>query len=157
VTGSCPNTQPSGCLRLTRCGMARGTGPMPASIGVAPRAKRQPACPYVRFRLDRRGNAAKIGGFRKAWQSRCVKPALGWSLSDPVTGKTVYANGSALRAKTAGTNHGASLIDTRSFPRMSYGRAGVKLGALLENEDKPGAMCSECSRSICQFVDLFIT
>lgn len=36
--------------------------------------KRQAQCPYVCFRLDRRGHAVKLGGFRKAWQSRCVGP-----------------------------------------------------------------------------------
>ena len=41
------------------------------------RAKRQPACPYVCFRFDRCGHAAKIGSFRKVWQSRCVKLGLG--------------------------------------------------------------------------------
>jgi integrase len=44
-------------------------------------ARRQEGCPYVFpyvcFRLDRRGHAAKIGGFRKAWQSRCIKLDLG--------------------------------------------------------------------------------
>lgn len=41
------------------------------------RAKRHPACPYVCFRFDRRGHAAKIGSFLKVRQSRCVKLGLG--------------------------------------------------------------------------------
>jgi len=44
---------------------------------VEQRSRRQPNCPYVCFRLDGRGQAAKLGGFRKAWQSRCVKLGLG--------------------------------------------------------------------------------
>jgi integrase len=41
------------------------------------RGKRQAACPYVCFRLDRRGIARKVGNFRKVWQSRCVRLGLG--------------------------------------------------------------------------------
>jgi integrase len=39
--------------------------------------KRQPDCPYVCFRLDRKGHAVKIRGFRKAWYSACVRAGLG--------------------------------------------------------------------------------
>jgi integrase len=56
------------------------------------RARRQSNCPYVCFRLDRRGQAAKLGGFRKAWQSRCVKLGLGRMepALDSATGETLY-------------------------------------------------------------------
>jgi hypothetical protein len=37
------------------------------------RAKRQPDCPYVCFRVVRRGRAAKTLGFRKAWYSACIR------------------------------------------------------------------------------------
>ena len=40
-------------------------------------SNRQAGCAYVCCRLDRRGHAAKIGGFRKAWQSACIKAGLG--------------------------------------------------------------------------------
>jgi integrase len=40
-------------------------------------AKRQPECPYVCFRLDRKGRAVQIRGFRKAWYSACVRCGLG--------------------------------------------------------------------------------
>jgi integrase len=55
-------------------------------------AKRQPNCPYVCFRLDRRGHAAKIGTFRKVWQSRCIKLKFGRMehAMDLVTGQTLY-------------------------------------------------------------------
>jgi integrase len=41
------------------------------------RAKRQAECPYVCFRINACGRAEKIGSFRKAWESRCVKLGLG--------------------------------------------------------------------------------
>ena len=55
-------------------------------------AKRQPNCPYVCFRLDRRGHAAKIGTSRKVWQSRCIKLKFGRMehAMDLVTGQTLY-------------------------------------------------------------------
>ena len=42
--------------------------------------------------MDRRGYAVRIKGFRKAWQSRCVKLELGKMVADvdPVTGETLY-------------------------------------------------------------------
>lgn len=53
---------------------------------VGQHATRQAGCPYVCFRLDRRGHAVKIGGFRKAWQSACIKAGLG--KMEPVTDET---------------------------------------------------------------------
>jgi len=57
------------------------------------RAKRQAGCPFVCFRLDRRGHAAKLGGFRKAWQSACIKAGLGKMepATDSETGEALYA------------------------------------------------------------------
>jgi integrase len=40
-------------------------------------SKRQASCPYVCYRFDRRGQAARIGGLRKVWESRCAKLGLG--------------------------------------------------------------------------------
>jgi hypothetical protein len=39
--------------------------------------KRQTDCPYICFRIDRKGHAIKIRGFRKAWYSSCIKCGLG--------------------------------------------------------------------------------
>src|ERR1700690_3448198 len=41
------------------------------------RAKRQSDCPLVCFRLDRKGHAVRIRGFRKSWYSACVRVGLG--------------------------------------------------------------------------------
>jgi integrase len=56
------------------------------------RLRRQPDCPYECFRLDRRGQAARLGGFRKAWRSRCVKFGLGRMepVPDSGTGEALY-------------------------------------------------------------------
>jgi len=40
-------------------------------------AKRQPDCPYVCYRIDRKGHAVKVESFRKAWYSSCVRCGLG--------------------------------------------------------------------------------
>jgi integrase len=57
------------------------------------RARRPQGCPFVCFRLDRRGRAVKLGGFRKVWQSRCVKLGFGRfePVINPATGTTLYA------------------------------------------------------------------
>jgi integrase len=56
-------------------------------------AKRQPGCEYVCFRFDRAGRAVKIGEFRKAWHTACIKPGLGRMGPgiDAPTGKPVMA------------------------------------------------------------------
>jgi integrase len=41
------------------------------------RARRQVDCPYVCFRLDAKGHALQIQGFRKSWYRACVKVGLG--------------------------------------------------------------------------------
>jgi integrase len=55
-------------------------------------SKRQDCFPYVCFRLDKRGQAVKIKGFRKAWQNRCCQLGLGSMTPaiNPVTGETRY-------------------------------------------------------------------
>jgi integrase len=60
---------------------------------VSQHAKHQPNCPYVCFRLDRKGHAVRIQGFRKAWYSACVRCGLGnmEPKIDRVTGELVYA------------------------------------------------------------------
>jgi integrase len=73
------------------------TIPIPAPLRallVAQHARRQEFCPFVCFRLDWCGHAVKIGGFRKAWYSACIKAGLGRMepAIDSVTGETLYAN-----------------------------------------------------------------
>jgi integrase len=56
------------------------TVPVPAQLLALLRERRAacPAgCPWVCWRLDRRGNAVKIEGLRKVWESRCVQVGLG--------------------------------------------------------------------------------
>ena len=68
---------------------------------VEQRAKHQPECPYVCFRLDAKGRAGKIGSFRKVWQSRCVKVGLGRfePAIDRITGEVLYARPRGPRSK----------------------------------------------------------
>ncbi len=56
------------------------------------RARRQPGCPYVAFRLDRRGHAVNIKSFRKVWQSGCVRLGLPKmeQVIDPATGEPQF-------------------------------------------------------------------
>jgi integrase len=56
-------------------------------------ARRQPACPFVCFRLDAKGHAVKINSFTKAWRTACVKAGFGEMV--PV----VDAEGTATLAK----------------------------------------------------------
>lgn len=75
------------------------------------RARRQPGCPFVCFRLDRRGQPAELKRFRKAWQSACVRAGLGKMVP---TGET---------AKRADRRHGCPNL-RRSAVR-SLVRSGV--------------------------------
>jgi integrase len=65
------------------------------------RAKRQAQCPFVCFRLDKKGHAVKIGTFYKTWQSRCIQVGLGKMepAVDPVTGETIFARPRGPRSK----------------------------------------------------------
>jgi integrase len=47
------------------------------SLLVAQRAKRQAGCEFVCFRLDPKGHAEHIEGFRRAWYSGCCRAGLG--------------------------------------------------------------------------------
>jgi integrase len=40
-------------------------------------SKRETSCPYVCYRFDHHGQAVRIGGLRKVWESRCAKLGLG--------------------------------------------------------------------------------
>jgi len=67
--------------------------PQLRTLLIEQRAKRHPDCPYVCFRLDRKGRAVKVEGFRKAWYSACVRSRLGKMEPkiDRVTGELLYA------------------------------------------------------------------
>jgi integrase len=64
-------------------------------------AKRQPSCPYVCYRIDKKGNGVRVKSFRKAWYSACAKVGLGKLVPklDRVTGEPVYQKPRTERAK----------------------------------------------------------
>jgi integrase len=55
-------------------------------------ATRPKHCPWVCYRIDRKGEARKVGAFAKAWRNRCVKLGLGtWTqATDPKTGEPLF-------------------------------------------------------------------
>jgi integrase len=75
--------------------------PQLRALLVEQRAKRQPDCPYVCFRFDRRGLAVKVEGFRKAWYSSCCRAGLGQMVpkTDRITGEVLYAPSRGPRSK----------------------------------------------------------
>ena len=89
---------------------------------VAQRVKRQPSCLHVCFRLDRPGNAAKIGGFRNAWQSRCVK--LGLGKMEPAVDLVTEVYGET--AAGPDSRQGESEDD---LPRSEFSRSTEKCGS----------------------------
>jgi integrase len=92
-------------------------------------AKRQPGCLYVCFRLDRKGHAIKVKGFRKAWYSACVRAGLGKMEPkiDRVTGELVYAapRGPRSKPKVKMVYRGMIFHDLRRSGARALLHAGV--------------------------------
>ena len=110
------------------------TIPIPAPLRVMlveQRARRHAECPYVCFRVDRRGHAVKIGDYRKAWQSACVRLGLGTMepVRDRVTGAVVYAKSRPDRLhakpKMKLKYEGRKFHDTRRSAVRHLDRSGV--------------------------------
>jgi integrase len=93
------------------------------------RAKRQPGCPYVSFRLDRKGHAIQVRGFRKAWYSACIRAGLGKMepKTDRVTCELLYAppRGPRSKPKVKMIYRGAIFHDLRRSGARALLNAGV--------------------------------
>jgi integrase len=103
--------------------------PQLRTLLIEQRAKRQQYCPYVCFRLDRKGHAIKVRGFRKAWYSACIRAGLGKMepQTDRVTGEQLYApsRGPRSKSKAKMVYRGMIFHDLRRSGARALVHAGV--------------------------------
>jgi integrase len=96
---------------------------------VEQRAKRQPDCEWVCFKIGRTGHAERVVSFRKAWYSSCVRAGLGsWTPVVDADGKPVFETLRGPRSKPKQKQEwsGAIFHDLRRSGVKSMLDAGVQ-------------------------------